>query len=366
MPFRLLIFIFAMGLLVGETWTQNSEQAPSAVVKCATLSMPAPPVSGVLASDGERIYAGTANGTLSSFDSSDLSVAWRVELGGEFISGIAFTESGAVVVTNSSGSANGSGGSTIRHFSKDSGVPTWSAKLPLAERYYLGRINGTVAAISSEGSVTLLDRLTGALQFQVGPLGKLSAKPSFSTTSVLLATLDKSLIVVSAKTGGIVVRHSTEFVTTSVALLKNERIAAGDERGNVKLFGVQDTKTVWRFKSGAGVTFIAEANEGILVTSLDNFVYFISDYNGDVIWKRRLTGRVAEGGITIENNFVVVINGENSAFVIDLFKGKVTDAIPSTDNDLINRVPVHVRDKIFVLSTLNSLDLYSLAACPAK
>ncbi|NOT47860.1 MAG: PQQ-binding-like beta-propeller repeat protein [Acidobacteria bacterium] len=363
MSFRFLISFAILFLQVHCVFAQIGEQKPAAIVKCATLQLPSTPVTGVLASDGDRIYAGTVNGTFSGFESRNLRILWRVELGGEFVSGIALTEAGAVTVTNSVGDGNAVDGSTIRLFSKESGIPIWSTKLPYSERYFLGRINGSIAAVNSRGEIMLIDRAKGQIQWQAGPFGKLSSRPSFSSTSVVLATGDKNLTVVSAKTGGILSRQATEFVPTAVAFLKNEGIAAGDERGNVTLFGSQVARSIWRFKSGAGVSSVSEVNGGILVTSLDNFVYLLSDYNGDVIWKRRLTGRVVEGGLTIDDHFVVLMNGENSAYVIDLLKGKVTDTIPASDIDLINRLPVFVRNRTFVLSTLFSLDLYSLGDC---
>ncbi|MEK7857032.1 MAG: hypothetical protein AAB288_13145, partial [Acidobacteriota bacterium] len=106
--------------------------------------------------------------------------------------------------------------------------------------------------------------------------------------------------------------------------------------------------------------------EGITFSSLDNFIYFISDYNGDVIWKRRLSGRVADAGLAIEQQLVVLINGENAIFLIDRQKGKITDSIPAVDSDLVSRVAVFVRERMFVIATINSLQTYSLGSCPGK
>lgn len=366
MSFRILILVAMSVSLLHGTFAQGPELKSAAVVRCTSRPLPSTPVAGVLASDGERVYAGTANGSLYSFESKDLTLAWRVEVGGEFVSGILLAENAIVIATNQSGKENSADGSTIRLLSKESGVTTWSAKLPYSDKYYLGRINGSVAAISNEGQITLIDRPSGQIQIQAGPFGKLSAKPAFSPTNALIATLDKNLMVISARTGSLVFKQTTEFTATAVGFLKDDNVVAGDERGNVILFGARETRSVWKFKSGGGVTFVFEAAGGILVTSLDNFVYLISDYNGDVVWKRRLTGRVVEGGLAIENSFVVLINGENSAFVIDLLKGKVTDTISASDTDLVNRVPVYVRDRFFVLSSLNALELYSLSGCVSK
>lgn len=366
MSFRAL---FLLGLFLFPTegvLAQVSEQRSSPLTRCVSRQLSATPVPGVLISDGEHIYAGTADGTLSAFDAKDVAPVWRVELGGEFASGLVLTEGGVVVVTNAVATERAADGSTLRLLSRDSGVTSWVVKLPFSERYFLARVNGSIAAVNNEGQITSVDRSTGQIQWQSAPLGKLSARPSFTAASILIPTSDKSLIVISAKAGSLISRQSTEFIPTAAAFFKNEAIVAGDERGNVTLFASQNAKSVWRFKSGAGVTFVSATDNGILVTSLDNFVYLISDYNGDVVWKRRLTGRVVEGGLAVEGHFVVLINGENAAYVIDLQKGKVTDAIPASDVDMISRVPALVRNRTFVLSTLYSLDTYAFGGCSAN
>lgn len=367
MLFRLSILVGSVILAVAGVSSQSGEAKQSAIVKCSTRQMTAMPVSGVLASDGQRVYAGTGDGTLSAFDTIALEVLWKAELGGEFSSGIAMTETGVIVVTNSTGEGDrATEGSTIRLLSNEAGITVWSAKIPYSPAYSLGRINGSVAVVSSEGQVFLIDRTTGRIIWQTGRLGKISTKPSFSLSSIVIATSDKNVTVISAKDGTILAKQSSEFASTAVSFLKNDGLAVGDERGNLALFGSHEVKRVWRFKSGAAVSYIGETEAGLLVTSLDNFVYLISAYNGDVIWKKRLTGRLVEGGLALKSHFVALINGENSGYVLDLQKGRITDVITFGDADLANLTPIPVRDDSFVITTQFSLDLYSLAGCPVK
>lgn len=365
MSFRSLILLILAFTAVQPVVGQTSPKL-AAISKCASRPIGSAPISGVLASDGDRIYAGTTGGILSAFDSVGLEIQWKAELGGDFASGILIVEGGAVVVTTPSGDAQTTEGATIRLVGRETGISAWSLKIPYAPRYYLGRVNGSIAAISSDGFITLLDRASGKFVSRTGPFGKVSAKPSFTQAAILIATEEKNLIVVSGKDGTLQTKQSAEFVPTAVAFLKNESLAAGDERGNVTLFGAQEAKKIWRFKSGAGISFIGENEAGLLVTSLDNFVYLISDYNGDVIWKKRLTGRVVDGGITLADHFAVLVPSGNAGYVLDLKNGKVTDVISSGDVDLVSRVPVPTVDRTFAVATLFALESYSLGECPSK
>lgn len=368
MPSGLLIAfsLLAAFLCSGQgTSGQTNGASGAALSKCSVKAVEAP-VQGTLAAGAGRVYVGTANGTLSSLDGRNLDIVWRAELGGEFVSDIVVLDVGAIAVTNQASGAVVQDGSTARLISRDSGVVSWAAKLPFADRYYLGKLGDEIAAVGSNGSFILLDRGTGKVLRVSGPHGRLTARPSFSETGVVFGTADKSLIVLSLKEGEPISTHPIEYKPTAVAFLKNDGIAAGDERGNVLRFGANERKSVWKFKSGAAVSSVLETDEGILVTSLDNFVYLISDYNGDVIWKRRLAGRVVDRGLLLDGHFIVLIYGENSGYVIDMKNGRVTDIISESAADLINRAPVSAGGRTFTLTTVNTVETFALGGCATK
>lgn len=369
MHFGVLILFTAMAMLVSGVSIaagQANGTSPAALTRCGLRETEAPR-RGMLAADPENIYLGTVNGTLSAYEAKDLKIVWRLELGGEFASEMVQIGTGLIVVTNSAAGANGAQDtSTIRLISKDSGVTVWSARLPFSESFYLGRLNGGVAAITRQGSVILLDIASGQIGWQTGALGTVSVKPAFSGTRMAFGTTDKQVISVSAKDGELVQRFSVGSVPTSISFSKDGGLVVGDARGSVSMLGPQDTKPIWKFKSGAGVSSAVETDDGVLLTSLDNFVYLVSDYNGDVIWKRRLSGRVVDGGLIVNGHLVVLVYGENAGYVLDLATGKVSDALQPTEKDLVNRTPVFVRDRTFALTTTGSLETYSIGPCGAK
>jgi len=367
MPYTRLAAILAVFLLLaGEASLAAQPAVGSALTKCSSRILASPAALDVLASDGNLIYVGTIDGTLTAFYPETLEMGWRVELGGQFASNVLVSDAGLLVVTNSIKPAGSIETSTLRLISQGSGVTTWTLSLPPSEQFFLGKVNGGVAVISKEGAITFAERASGQVRWRSEAFGNVSAKPSFSSESIVFGTSDKQLLVISGKDGEPITKYSTDFVPTSVAFTKNQGFVAGDQRGNVALYGPRETKSVWRFKSGAGVSSVDSDTEGITVSSLDNFIYFISDYNGDVIWKRRLSGRVVDAGLAIEQQLVVLVNGENSLFLIDRQKGKITDSVPAVDSDLVSRVAVFVRERTFVIATINSVQTYSLGSCPGK
>lgn len=345
----------------------GQQERPSSPVlgKCYSHRLSSPQ-SGMLAANRDSIYVGSTNGVLSSYVSRDLAPEWRLELGGEFGSDILALDDGPVVVTNPIRSGQPAADeATIRLIAGKTGVTSWAAKLPFSEKYYLGRSTAGIAIISREGLVTILEQ-SGQLVSRNGPYGIVTAKPVFKAGRIAFGTGNKQLIVISGQSGGSVTKIALGMIPRAVAFSKKDDLIVGGERGNLEHVELESGGASWKFKTGAAVSSIVNTDEGILVTSLDNFVYLISDYNGNVIWKRRLSGRILDGGLSLAGYFVVLINGENSGYALDLANGKIADVFTSVDSDLISGSPVPVRVGAFAVTTTGSFEIYAVGGCAAK
>lgn len=358
-----LILVLALVLSVH---CQSGESQGSTASRCVTkpISMPA---AGTFAGGPDRLFLGTAEGAVVALDSRSLEVLWRAELGGDFVSDLIVVEGGAAVVTNARTSETaGNSESRLTMLSSESGVPAWTASLPYHVQYYVGKINGSIATVAPDGTVMIFDRAGGRLKRKFIGNSHIAARPHFSPSGLVFVTEDKEIYVLSPDLRESSVKQMLEFKPISVLSTRDGGIAAGDARGNLAVFGPGSSRPLWRFKSGGAVTSIAETDEGLLVTSLDNFVYLLSDYNGDVIWKKRLTGRLLEGGLLLGDVLVVSINGENSVFVIELVKGKLLDELGFSGKELMSRTPIAVGDRSFALTTANTVEVYAFGGCGQK
>ena len=345
---------------------QSSESNLARLTKCSEYRIESP-VSEALAADTQRIFVGTADGSVQSLDLNISSGVWRTELGGEIVSNIVPAEMGMVVVSNPVKTTESVPiESVLRSLSKETGIPNWTARLPFSERFFLGSVQGAIEAVSREGSISALDSQTGRILWRTPSFGKITAHPSFSPHGIVLGTSEKQIFVISPETGEILFKGSTDFIPTAVTNPTPDVLVAGDERGNVASIGVPGGKNIWKFKSGAAISFVSVSKEGLFITSLDNFIYLISMYNGDVIWKRRLPGRVIEGGLIVEGFVIVLIYGENSAFLIDTKKGKILDQLPQNDKNFVNQVPVLVKDGKILVTTPDAIAIYSISGCGQK
>jgi outer membrane protein assembly factor BamB len=364
MSFQVLTIAVLSVLMLQLAIAQPAELKPASggLARCADRGLTGA-IPGALAASAGLVFAGTENGAVSAFSSRDLELKWRAELGGEFASELLATADGVVLVTNASGAADRS---RLHFISSQSGVTVWTARLVFAEKYFLGRVKGTVAAVSEEGAIFLIDPADGHFIRQFNVKGRVTTRPAFADAGILFGTADGKVHLLTAKGAEFTFDHDSEFKPTSIGFLKDEGFAVGDERGYLAKYGPQDGKAIWKFKGGAAISSVSETADGILITSLDNFVYVLSDYNGDVIWKRRLTGRVLDGGLLLQSTLVSVVYAENTAYVLDAEKGKVLDTISYTDANLVSRVPVRVGDNAFALVSTDGLRTYSVGPCQFK
>ncbi len=102
------------------------------------------------------------------------------------------------------------------------------------------------------------------------------------------------------------------------------------------------------------------------MTSLDNFIYKISIRNGDIIWKRRLPGRVPQGVLVTDKFVFALIYGENSSYLIDTKKGKLIDQMFRAEKNYHDQAPILLNDRNIVFASGKSIESYSVNGCSVK
>lgn len=220
--------------------------------------------------------------------------------------------------------------------------------------------------VAREGTIDAVSDQDGKTVWKAPAFGTITAVPNFSTHGVVFGTAEKLIVVLSPSNGSVIFRKELNFIPTAVSNPALNVLIVGDERGNVVLLSAETGRTTWKFKSGAGISHVSMAKEGLIVTSLDNFIYLISMYNGDVVWKRRLSGRVAEVTVLAGNFIFGLIYGENSAFLIDSEKGKIVDQLVPNEKNYVNSMPLLVGNQSILLTTTRGVELHGLNACGAK
>ena len=104
----------------------------------------------------------------------------------------------------------------------------------------------------------------------------------------------------------------------------------------------------WRKRTGAGVQAVTRVDNGLLVASLDNFVYLLSFSRGKKIWKRQLPGRISsQPAITIDSALFTPFSS-NAGVVLTLRDGRQVNSLPTGESINTAAAPIIVGDAVFI------------------
>ena len=142
----------------------------------------------------------------------------------------------------------------------------------------------------------------------------------FEGDKLLLVTERRKLTTISMSGGSRQAPIDAGHPITSLSVIEDD-IIWGDVRGNIVRFDVEKSAVSWRFRNGAGISSLISTKRGIVAASLDNFVYLVSNYNGNVRWKKRMPGRVS--AVVVDGDIAIVQTvGESNAVLLNLENGK--------------------------------------------
>lgn len=138
-----------------------------------------------------------------------------------------------------------------------------------------------------------------------------------------------------------------------------------DARGNIFNFDKARSKVEWKMRIGGSVTNLISNKGRLLVTSLDNFLYFIDLTNGNVLWKKRFAGRITEIPKLKGETAVIYLLGEPTLSFISLADGKIFNQISLKEKDFVTGTPILI-ENLVIFPTNAGLSVYASGNCPVS
>jgi outer membrane protein assembly factor BamB len=343
---------------------QTKSGGEIALIKCWTYET-GETGGEALASDDDRVFVALGGAKIEAL-TTDGKKIWSSEFGGDITSNILPAGSSVLVVTTIVPvDDNGTAASNLRSLSKETGLTSWTLRLPDARLHFLHAFNGSVIVVSMNGIIQSVDPKDGVVRWRREIAGAFVAKPFFSGDKALAATGGNQIFEISLATGEIGWMRKSDFVVTALGRTSGGAPAVGDERGNVSLLDPDSAKASWKFKSGGGISAILTADDHLLVASQDNFIYFLTSRNGVVGWKKRLAGRISQiAGVSGRFAITSSFEGQSAVFT-DLTNGKVAGQIIFPDGE-IPIFPATASGDTILLLTKRAVYAYALGACPTK
>lgn len=307
------------------------------------------------------VFIAEPDGKVRALNARSGTVNWVTELGGRTTGMLALPGAGVAVIT-----LNPSSRSSLRLLALDSGLVKYSVAFDASDDLYLRSNASRLLVADRSGSVTALEVASGETAWKLNLFAKLTTAPAISATSLVIATDDKKLSVVSFATGAVISKIPTDRNTTALAIRENEMIVAGNDRGTVINYRDAIGHVWWRFKSGARVGTITETPAGILIGSYDNFLYLLSNYSGDVKWKRRLDGRIIASPTVFGEHLLAASSSEENAQVIEIETGKPVDQIIFGEERFMLASPLTSSTELAIFTLVDTITAYASVGCSAK
>jgi len=287
-----------------------------------------------IASDNDSfLYLSLSDGKLISIDSKTGEKYWETELIGNIISSPLTDPENIFIITNSSGSPNSrenlpDSSNTLHCLSKSTGIILWQHRLSTTGKVFLYNSENFITLINANGDAFSIAKNDGRLGWKTRLGTQISALPFKKKNEIILGTADQRVTILSLVSGKSI--GSFEISMPAKVIIEDttgSSLIIGNKKGILWSLNKKKKTRNWSFRFGAEISSLTLTAQGLLVSSLDNFVYLMSEKSGKIIWKSRLPGRIAAQPQLGNNYFIITSVDESEALVIELSSGRLVNKI---------------------------------------
>ena len=300
------------------------------------------------ATDEHTIFVPLGSGVLVALNASDGKLKWRAETGGDFSAAPAVDDRSIYSATRYTAAEEKHTHGTLRALSKGTGVTLWMRTLeaPLAGGLTIS--GNAVLAASVDGHVYAFDKRTGQVLWSNQYSEEFSGQPIVSGDSVYVGSNVGVMRALNAETGALIWEYKTRGAIHGAVALSGDVVYFGSGDGNVYAFSEIRKKIIWRRRTGAAVEGATTVDNGVLVTSLDNFAYLLSLNKGALVWRRQLPGRISSRPVTAVDGVLFTPFSTDAAIVLNPRDGKTVNTLPLSEENSSAAAPVIVENLVVI------------------
>lgn len=314
----------------------------------------------------EKVFLPLANGNLLALNSANGETLWRTELGGEIVGQI--TANGSTVFVPTQVNKEKQNSIVIRALSAETGVTAWQGELPQTSGVRLAlRENILLAFIGEEQNqdkIIALSTGSGELVWTQTISAKITTAPIINGNLFYFAAGDKTVRIHSVVDGKETRQIRLPQAANGNLLLTDNILFVSDAAGNLAALRETDGEKLWKLRVGGAIGQILPTPGGVLLSALDDFVYFHDLRNGKRYWRRRLASRPLGAGFAGDGAVLLTVSGETNGIVLNLKKGKILNQIAFGANNTATFAPLNAKETVLI-STSQGVAAYS-PVCPAK
>ncbi len=333
-------------------------------------------IASDFASDNKgNIFIALQSGKVEKINLAKNSILWVSDLGGEIFLNLIFEDAKIYLITKvfSTISENDKENERDRQIKDyilwsidaETGLTDWQSPFSSNGLVSLDSYQDKIFMITKDGTIISIKKKDGQ-KIPDNYLAKsISALPTFFENKIYIGTDDNTILTVSADNKVIVSKISTFQSPASILIAAGDKLFWGEKKGFVNLLDTKSNSQIWSVRYGGEISSLTLVPNGILVSSLDNFVYLISPQRGKRVWKRRLAGRILVKPLIVSNFVIFVTSVDSNAIILDLRNGKIVNQISLANIGFILSTPL-IAQNLLVFSTNKGIFAFAGASinCP--
>jgi outer membrane protein assembly factor BamB len=312
------------------------------------------------ATDGSKIYLPLTGGKIVALNAVDGQLSWTADAGGELSTSPSADGRTVFIATQYDeliGDVHRPHG-VLRALSAETGVTLWMRTLQAPLRGGLAVGTNAIFSGGVDGRAYAFDKNTGLTLWATQYSAPFSSQPQLSADHLYLGSEDGTLLAFDQKTGQIIWSYHTKGPIRGPVAAIQGLVYFGSGDGSAYAFDEVHGELAWHRRTGAGVQSVAAVDGGLLVASLDNFVYCFSLRNGNHLWRRQLAGRIAAPPVTASDGALFTPLSSDSAVVLSLRDGKPVNTLPVGEENIRSSAPIIAAQQV-VLTTSHGLLVFS-------
>ncbi|HEV2706072.1 MAG TPA: PQQ-binding-like beta-propeller repeat protein [Pyrinomonadaceae bacterium] len=302
--------------------------------------------------DKGNVYLPLSAGDVVSLRSVDGELNWKTETGGDISASPVADDRGVYIASETTTEAAGAysprATGAIRALGNKSGVTLWMRTLQSPIRGVLASDGHAVYGGAADGRVYAIRKDTGQIVWVLEHSAPFLSHPVVSGNDLYIGSEDGTLFCINRETGQVRWRYRTRGSLRAPVAVVDQMVFVGSADRNVYAIRALDGRLRWRVRTGAAVQSVLPTLKGLVVTSLDNFVYALSPARGVRLWKRQLAGRVAGQPLAADDGALFAPLAGDECVVLDLRDGRKLNSLEVGEDNNTGASPIAVGSLLLV------------------
>ncbi len=204
-------------------------------------------------------------------------------------------------------------------------------------KIYLYAFKDYIILVSGNAAVHVFSRSEGLLITRKTLNAELSAPPVFERERVYIGTRDRRIFEVSLENldADEKIRQVRTTPQTIIFEPAGGRLIFGDDQGRLTFINKSGKSRTLGFQAGGAITSVERTDLGILIASMDNFLYLFSADGERLVWKKRLAGRIQAAPLVSRKQVLVTTIEARDGMLIDLRSGRLIKKITLPEGDFL-------------------------------